>query len=93
MVGTTAFQNGSCQRATGDSKLAVGSERFEKRQLRLPQSKCRTHRRVSVGTRQTVAVEHDPTLRQCSSRGDFSGDGDKWDIVVPFFTAVLGRVW
>ena len=45
MVETTAFQNDSCQRVTCDSKLAVESERFEKRQLRLPQSKCRTHRR------------------------------------------------
>ena len=30
-----------------DSKIAAESERFEKRQLRLPQSQCRTHRRVS----------------------------------------------
>ncbi len=46
MVGTTAFQNGSFQRVTCDAKLAVESKRFEKRQLRLPQSKCRVHRRV-----------------------------------------------
>ena len=46
VVGTTAFQSGSFEQATCDSKLAVKSERFEKRQLRLPQSKFCTHRRA-----------------------------------------------
>ena len=59
MVGTTAFQNGSFQRVTCDSKLAVESARFEKRQLRLPQSKCRTHRRVSLSRGASLLLSAD----------------------------------
>ena len=56
MVGTTAFQNGLFQRVTCDSKLAVESARFEKRQLRLPQSKCCSPNVARIAARSVVVL-------------------------------------
>ncbi len=80
MVGATAFQNGSCQRVICDSKLAVESERFEKRQLRLPQSKCRTHRRGKHNSHSDL-LEIGRLNVDCLALFNFTGQSSK--VIVP----------
>ena len=61
VVGTTAFRNASFQRLACESTIALEPERFEKRQLRLPQSKGRTDRCVKQKNHGSVVAHNQIT--------------------------------